>query len=193
MKKFVLFFAVTLMFSYAAQAKIFAFGVKAGLELPSINTSDLKGSVEGSTGFHAGLLAQINIPIIGIGVQPELLYAYRGAKVTDESGNTSNENVSYIDVPLNITWGIDLKIVRPFVAVTPYISCALNDVKVAAQDGSSSEAIDKFNYGIGLGGGIELFQKLQFMARYNWGLNDLGSGGSVYKVNGVTLSLGYLF
>ncbi len=194
MKKITLLLVAALLLSATAQAKIFAFGVKAGLEMPSIKTDDLVGSAKASTGFHAGVLAQFNIPIIGIGVQPELLYAYRGSEVTDASGASTSKGVSYLDVPLNITWGIDLKIVRPFVALTPYISYSLTDVETWVHDGDAAAAtdVDNFDYGIGLGLGVELFQKVQLMGRYSWGLNNLVSTGS-YKVQGFSVSLGYLF
>lgn len=177
----------------SAQAKIFAFGVKAGLEMPSLKTENLSGSAKASTGFHAGILAQFNIPIVGIGVQPEVLYAYRGEKVFDGQSE-KNKGVSFIDIPLNVTWGIDLKVIRPFVAVTPYISYAFSDVKtwVANNDPSAFQKVDNLNYGIGVGAGIELFQKLQVMGRYSWGLKNLVSDGS-YKKRDFSLSLGWLF
>ncbi|MDR2937754.1 MAG: PorT family protein [Prevotellaceae bacterium] len=192
-----------------AQAKMFAFGVKAGLEVPNIKTDDALsalGSIKGSTGFHAGVLAQVNIPIIGLGIQPEVLYVHRGVNVFDENSVSKKEGVSYLDVPLNITWGIDLKLVRPFLAVTPYISYAFNDVKTWVSDVdvnnvdiSAFQNVDNFDYGIGFGLGVELFQHLQVMGRYSIGLKNLMDGVKLtnmnpnFKMRGFTLSVGYLF
>lgn len=178
----------------AAQAKIFGVGVKAGLEVPSISTEDVVGTAnDASTGFHVGLLAMLNIPVIGLGVQPEVLYVNRGVTLSE-----TTERVSYIDVPLNITWGIDVMLVRPFIAVTPFISYCLNDVKATYMDAASAlsttATLDKLDYGIGVGAGIDILGTLQVMGRYNWGLNDLGGGKAFsYKMSSFTLSLGYLF
>ncbi|MDR0419131.1 MAG: PorT family protein, partial [Prevotellaceae bacterium] len=117
MKKFILLMAAAVLLSMPAQAKLFGFGIKAGLEIPDISTEDVVGSVKGYTGFHAGFLAQVNVPIIGLGIQPEVLYVNRGLKYANDEQRINN-----IDVPVNITWGIDLKVVRPFIAVTPFVS-----------------------------------------------------------------------
>ena len=192
MKKVMLIAAFVGVCASAAQAKILAFGVKAGLEMPSIKTDNLVGSAKENNGFHVGFLAQLNAPVIGIGVQPEVLYVRRGVNV-DEHG-VKGKGVSYLDIPVNLTWGVDLKIVRPFLALTPYLSYALSDVRQVRGTSLVPDIrkIDNFNYGLGLGAGVEVFQKLQVMARYSWGLKNLIDNGS-YKTRGYTVSLGYLF
>ena len=190
MKKVALLLITAVLCASAAQAKILTFGVKAGLEMPSIETQN---PVKGSTGFHAGVLAQFNLPIVGLGLQPEVLFARRGVDVLD-GPTVRNKGVSYIDIPVNVTWGIDLKIVRPFLAVTPYVSYALTDVKtwVHNNDALAPKDVDNLNYGVGLGAGVELFKKLQVMGRHNFGLRNLVGDGS-YKMRGFTVSVGYLF
>jgi len=174
----------------AAQAKTFAYGVKAGLEMPSINADNPAGSAKSSTGFHAGLFAQVNVPVLGVGVQPEVLYARRGVPVF---GSTEAKGVSYIDVPVNITWGIDVKLVRPFLAVTPYLSYRLDDLNWEPKVTAPTEPtkVENLDYGVGFGAGIELLQRLQLMGRYNVGVKNLVSDGS-YKMRGFSLSLGVI-
>jgi len=192
MKKVILLVALVGVCA-TAQAKVFAYGVKAGVEMPSFNAKDPGSSADKVNGGHVGGFAQINVPIVGIGVQPEVLYVYRGVNVLDRQ-DVKNKGVSYIDVPVNITWGIDLKIVRPFLAVTPYASYALNNIKTWVGDNSLGELkkVDNLNLGIGFGAGVELFKKLQVMGRYNYGLKKLTPDNS-YKMRGVSLSVGYIF
>lgn len=184
---------VVLCATAQAQVKPSVFGVKAGLEMPSIEAKNIHASIMMSTGFHAGVFARFVIPVLGLGVQPEVLYAYRGEHVFDRH-SSKGKGVSFIDLPLNITWGVNLKAVRPFVALTPYISYSLTDVKawVNANDLSSFQSVDNFDYGVGVGAGVELFQKLQIMGRYTRGMKNLVHDGS-YKMRDFSLSVGWLF
>ncbi|MDR2813924.1 MAG: PorT family protein, partial [Prevotellaceae bacterium] len=116
-----------------AQAKIFAFGVKAGINMPYLET-DLKAGAEAlkansNVGFHAGLFGQFNIPVIGLGIQPELLYLNQSISYFKEDGESDYKSGSYLEIPINITWGIDLKVVRPFIALTPYLRYAFSNVE----------------------------------------------------------------
>ena len=52
--------------------------------------------------------------------------------------------------------------------------------------------INKFDWGIGLGGGIEVW-KLQLGARYSWGLQDVAVKDFKIRNNTFTISLAYLF
>ena len=91
--------------------------------------------------------------------------------------------MGYLEVPVSLQWGPDLLIFRPFVDVTPYVGYALsNDLKadiaglVNITD-SSWEGKQRFEYGLGIGGGIDVW-KLRLIARYNWNF------GSLYNVDG---------
>jgi opacity protein-like surface antigen len=195
MKK-ILLIAALVGLSAAAQAKMLAFGVKAGVNMPHFKT-DLNVDSKADLGFHAGVFGQLNIPIIGLGVQPELLYLNQSLSRIDASGKQSKSASSYLDVPLNVTWGIDLKVIRPFIALTPYVRYSFSNVKTYVVSSTSSSLVEeqklnKFDYGVGGGVGIDLFSKLQLMGRYSWGLSDLVSSGN-YKVQSFIVSLGYIF
>ncbi|MDR1343393.1 MAG: PorT family protein [Prevotellaceae bacterium] len=182
----------------AAQAKTLAFGVKAGINAPHLETNLADVKDASGLGFHAGLFGQVNIPIIGLGIQPEVLYLNQSISYINESNESASKSASYIDIPINITWGIDVKIARPFIALTPYLRYSLSDVTTFVRNAAAAVApptkqeMNKFDYGIGVGAGIDLFSKLQLMGRYSWGLNDLVKDHS-YKVQGFTVSLGYIF
>ena len=50
---------------------------------------------------------------------------------------------------------------------------------------------DKFDYGIGLGVGVELFQFIQVTAKYNWGFGEFKSWKELsdnYKQNDYSVS-----
>ena len=173
------------------------FGIVGGasfLELKNLNMSK-------TTGFHAGFTYKFNLPV-GFSIQPSLVYHMKAA-ATETDNVDVNLKVGYLELPLSIQWGPDLLIFRPFLDVSPFIGYGLNFNYEAVIPGG--EEMDKgdwkdlrrFEYGLGLGGGLEIW-KFQFTCRYHWNLGNLAAAESVKAVtktnfNGVTLSVALLF
>ena len=195
MKKIVLS-VVALLFALNLSAQGH-WGIKAGVNLPSdlkVGTGqDRKDAWNGRTGWHAGLVLQANIPVIGLSIQPELLYSTTKYGITNTNYNME---FSHLELPVNIQWGIDLLLLRPFVVAAPYINYCVkyggewvknNDVKW-----------NDFGYGIGLGAGIEIW-RLQIMGKYNWSFGNLGKVEKSdwdldkSKLNNFQLSVAILF
>ncbi len=173
MKKIITILAVIILSNSLLYSQS-GLGVKAGLNFNSIN--DISESVDESwgnkTGYHLGLSYQARVPFIGIGFQPELLFVRQGAK-----SNTSNESfyLDYITVPVNIQYGLDLLLFRPFVMVGPYISYAIG--KGHMLSGAKWDDINRFDYGYSFGAGIDIW-KFQVAGKYNRGLGKLQSAKS---------------
>ena len=71
---------VALMMVAPAQAQLIKFGVKGGMNFSEL---DLKGKtvgevVESSTGFFIGPMAEITLPIVGLGIDGALMFSQRG-------------------------------------------------------------------------------------------------------------------
>ena len=185
------------------------FGVTGGVSLMSLKNVDMKSSA----GYHAGLAYKFKLPV-GFAVQPSLLYH---SKAVGSEGEILNAGikVGYIELPVSFQWGPDLLLFRPFVDVAPFVGYALTNavsMNVFGPDGgqvsltrNSWDNWNRFEYGLGLGGGIEVW-KFQFVCRYNWNFGPLmnaeGSIGSQSRqrqtlksmnFGGVTLSLALLF
>lgn len=169
------------------------FGVKAGLNFntfgditANFNQSDLqnsfKSAVDNKTGFHVGILYKFQIPLVGIAVQPELVYSQTKGTVELASSLAqplkSNVSVDYLQLPVSLQWGLDLVLLRPFIQVVPYIGYSIGD-KVSVKD--LKIKTDDFNYGIGLGAGLDVW-KLQVSGRYCWDLGNMAD----YQWNGVS-------
>ena len=152
----------------------FHFGLKASLNFDKfkIDYTEAKSSIkdqftlDNASGWQVGALMQIKIPIIGIGIQPELLYTVKKAKLDDKENS-----ISYFEVPINFQWGPDLLILRPYVMFGPYFGYALN-FKGDKFGKFEDKHIEKLDWGIGLGGGLDIW-KLQFAVRYAWGMKDV--------------------
>ncbi len=135
------------------------FGIKGGINYNSDSFSDVKNDVlsgaESKTGFHAGIFLRGKIPIIGLYIQPELVYTQLNSDVTFKpTALSSSIKTSYsfrkIDVPVLI--GKKLGIARVFAGPTfQYIIEGDFDAKEI----KDVEA-DGFSVGLQLGAGIDL-------------------------------------
>jgi len=192
MKKITLsILALFLVLGVSAQTH---FGVKGGLNFDKMKVKEVQFKENNSTGWHAGVLLNAKLPL-GFALQPEVLYSVRTIGFPDlKVVNYSKVDFKYIEVPINIQWGIDLIILRPFVMASPYFSYLLG----VGDKKNEWDGINKIDYGLGLGAGVDVW-KLQVTAKYNWGFGKLGDvKKSDWKVNdstfgGLQLSVGILF
>lgn len=191
MKKITLsFLALFLGVSLSAQTH---FGIKGGLNFNSIKDISFSSNNVSwnATGWHAGLALQTKLPM-GFAFQPELLYS-----VKNYGSRNYKFDLNYVELPLNLQWGIDLLILRPFVMASPYISY-LAGMGGEASKWNKEKKLNNFDYGFGLGFGLDLW-KIQITGKYNWGFGKLGKIHTEdWKVNdstlqGFQLSLGLLF
>ena len=179
----------------------FSFGIKAGLNVDDMkfNNDILTDIYDNHVGWNVGVMAEFSLPILGLGVDASLLYANRNVDFAEK-------NLSYIDLPINLKWKINIpavaKVVKPYIATGPSFSFLAN--KDAIVEAWESQAVDvDWNVGIG----VELFSHLQIGASYGWGLTntiktaekytgtDFGTGliNLEGKSNCWTISAAYLF
>ena len=120
MKK-ALLLAVGVFLMSMASAQSLKFGVKAGFNYTNIDApSDISGITwDSESGYHVGLVLQVKLPA-GLALQPELQFSTKDAKVKD---NTISETFSagYLQLPVNLQWGFDLEVARPFLQAGPYV------------------------------------------------------------------------
>ena len=102
----------------------------------------------------------------GFALQPELIYRVNGAKFEDAASLRMN----YLELPVNVQWGIDLLVAKPYLFVAPFIGCNLANA-ITPEGYVSAEtirnAVRLLDYGVGAGLGID-FWYLQLTAKYNW-------------------------
>lgn len=188
--------AMLLFCSMTASAQA-EWGVTAGLNFNTSKFTEI--DVKARTGWSLGATCLLDLPL-GFSVQPSLVYHQKGANITDEL----SQNMGYVELPVSVQWGPDLLIFRPFLDVTPYVGYALTQKSTGVD--LPWKDIQRFEYGLGLGGGLNVW-KLQLIARYNWnfgslygvkGWEDIKPNLKGLKVDnenfgGVTLTLSYLF
>lgn len=194
MKKIISALMIAVCFGIAmpAQAQLVKFGVKGGLNLAkadiSAGTQNFK--TDNFTGFFIGPMAEITIPVVGIGVDGALLFSQRGVKVDDESIKENG-----LDIPINLKYTIGLgSMFGIYVAAGP-------DFFFNFSGDKTSENVGRLNkknaqVGINLGAGVKLAKHLQIGANYNIPLNKTAEGKEAdfsYKTKMWQISAAYIF
>jgi hypothetical protein len=114
---------------------------------------------------------------MGFSLQPELLYSVQGIKLIDGAVEVQKKS-SYLELPVNIQWGIDLIAAKPFIMVTPKIAYNLKNWANRQSDNSLLNQLiqEKTNleFGIGVGAGLNVW-KLQITAKYEWNFGHVSS------------------
>ncbi len=198
--------ALFMIFSVQASAQA-RLGVIAGMNFNTSKFTDI--SVKSKAGWNAGLSCLVDLPL-GFSVQPSLVYSQKSASITSEI----SQNMGFVELPLSVQWGPDLLVLRPFIDVTPYIGYAVsnrtrisNEIIDAKIKGKNWEGKERFEYGLGLGGGLNVW-KFQIIARYCWNFGSLYNNSTWDDIKGhlkddlnvesknfggVTLSLAFFF
>ena len=164
MKKLTLLIVSILCFGILANAQ--GFIVKAGYNYSSSSSVTVKDLKAGRSGWHAGIGFQTE-PSHGFSFQPELLYKVSGLKFSDGA----DLRLSSLEIPLNVQWGPDLLIARPFIFGSPFLGYRF---KPSGKNISEADvkALKHFEWGVGAGLGVEIW-KLQIAGKFNWNFGTL--------------------
>ena len=179
MKKIFVTFVIAvgcMLMAMPVQAQL-NFGVKGGLNMSKL---DLKHgpSSDNTTGFFIGPMAEVTIPVIGLGVDAALMYSQRGEHEWKQQG---------IEIPVNLKYTIGLgSTLGVFVAAGPDFFFNFND----------ADGLDKkeSQVGLNLGAGLKLLRHIQLGVNYQIPLNDsfkVADEGA--KTKSWQVSLAYLF
>ena len=198
---YIILAAVVLSMCIPQAARAQHFGVKAG-----VNFSDPKKDVKTNLGYQAGIAVQCDLPL-WFSIQPELLFHVKGGQV-DMGRNTGNQafGLGYLEIPVNIQWGPRFSDdrFRVFLQGSPFRGYAISkDMKDARGETYGWKNINRFEYGVGAGLGIQLWRHFQITGQYNWSLGDLVNSGFAEQefknifdesnFSGYTVSLAIIF
>lgn len=150
--------AVGCMFmAMPAQAQLIKWGVKGGVNLTKIDwDGGYKGNKDNSAGFFIGPMAEITIPIVGLGVDGALLFSQRGKGDVKQIG---------AEVPINLKYTIGLgSLLGVYFAAGPDFFF----------DFDKKDNVDrkKTQVGLNLGVGVKLIKHLQVGVNYQFPMGD---------------------
>ena len=178
------------------------FGFLVGLTSSSVKMA----SSDAISLYHAGLTYKIDLPS-GFAIQPAVLYQVKGANV-GQLGTATDEDfkvkTGFVEVPLGLQWGPHLAAFRPYVFAEPFIGYRVSSTDRGNETFRdwASQAKNKFEFGFGLGAGLEISDHLQLSVQW---FNNLGvmfskpaesgaeSLGKVKNFEGIKFSLAILF
>jgi hypothetical protein len=192
MKKIIVLLAV-LVVAINADAQI-KLGVKAGLNVSDMSFSGKKGVGENiddlfanRTGWHFGMAMKMSFPLLPITLQPELLFSTKGYNGANGGDHLT---LNYIEIPVNLQWGISIGKIRPYAELSPYFSYLVGSNKALKE-------LNSWDGGVGLGVGIDIW-KLQISGKYLWGLGNVSDlkdvSGEIlgsFKNRSLQVSVGY--
>jgi hypothetical protein len=199
MKKYL--FILLIIFGVTTKAdagNFLTLGVKAGGNFATQKNSFMGSSLDpsGITKFHAGLFSNIRIPILGLGLEADLLYSQKGSKYSYNSFDLTNR-FNYIDIPIYLQWSLNLILVKPYIGVGPYFSIPMG-IDVSGNDHLPEYDSNRFNnsdFGFGAIVGIAILNKVHVSLSYQLGTKNLYNGPSDINVKNrnFAVSLGYAF
>ena len=108
-------------------------------------------------------------------LQPELIYNVRGTRIDD----LTQWRMAYLELPLNVQWGLDLIVMRPYLQVAPFVGYDFknytSDTATGNTLGEITSAANRFEYGLSAGGGIDLMNRIQLSITYNWNFGEVAN------------------
>ncbi|WP_300812595.1 porin family protein [uncultured Bacteroides sp.] len=140
-----------------AQAQLIKFGVKGGLNMSKLDVKNV-GTSDNTTGFFIGPMAEITIPVLGLGVDGALMYSQRGEDDWKQQG---------IEIPVNLKYTIGLgSLLGVYVAAGPDFFFNFKDIDW------ENVKTNKTQVGLNLGVGVKLIKHLQVGVNYQIPLGD---------------------
>lgn len=204
MKKAIIAIAA-LFVALSANAQI---GIVAGLTSSSTNVEAAVADIKNVNQYHVGITYKIGIGNM-LAIQPALIYNMKGTQLGDIAGLDDvdvNYKTGYLELPVQVQLGFGIgSIARVYGFAEPFVGYAItNQVQGIGDTIKNWDNVkNRFEYGVGLGAGVELFRHLQVSVKYFWNLGDVYGADITFgdvtkdiatsKCNGIAASVAFLF
>ena len=169
MKKVLVVCSLALLSFIPASAQ-FSWGLRGGLNLVNNDitqfSEDAAKSKDTYTGFFFGPMAELQVPIIGIGVDVAALYSQKGVELPD---TTTMKNQSF-SIPLSLKYSLGLgNFAAVYFAAGPQLDFRIGDLDQKFDDGEDVKefALEKSTWSINVGAGVKLINHIQAGINYN--------------------------
>lgn len=172
-----------------ANAQIFKFGVKAGMNINKMHFSNDAAqkifNPDNSCGWTAGIMGEFNVPVIGICVDASLMYARMNNGVDDKISElnssipgqdtyTEEKQVfgrNFLEIPIHLKYKLNLpvvaSIVKPMIFTGPNFAFKLDKNLLKSMKTKTCQVA--WDLGIG----VELLNHLQVAGSYSFGINNI--------------------
>ena len=205
MKRIITLVAVAAASLFMAARAHAQFGIVGGITSSKTELTTAE-DVKSMSLYHAGVTYKVDLGA-GFAIQPSVLYQVKGASLGELNSSSSEDfkvKTGFVEIPVGFQWGPDLMVFRPFVMAEPFIGYQVTSSDRGADsiEGWTEQAKNKFEYGFGVGGGLEIAGNIQLSVQW---FNNMGSmvrdesasSGSfsekVKNFKGIKFSLAILF
>lgn len=164
------------------------FGMKGGMNVSKISLSSSTFDAENRGGWFVGPMAELTIPILGLGVEAAGLYTQNKLSVEG-----TEATLKTVEVPVNLKWTMGLgSMLGIYIAAGPQFGFNLGE------RATNFWQLKKNNTSFNVGAGVKLIRHLQLGVTYNFGLSDIAviteNGQSTdVKQKSWQLSAAYIF
>jgi len=183
MKKALVVCSLALLSFIPASAQ-FSWGLRGGVnfvnnDITAIGEEQIKDK-ESYTGYFLGPMAEVQIPIIGLGIDAALLYSQKGLKLAE--GETMKDQSLSVPIYLKYTFGLG-NTLGIFGQAGPQFDYKIGDLdktfKTSSQDGTWQDTqkfiLEQYTWSVNLGAGVKLFNCLQAAVNYNLPITKEGT------------------
>lgn len=193
MRRITLLLVVLAALPVTAQVRL---GVRGGLTVGKLHFDREIVSSDNRMGYTGGLLLDVNIPVVSLGVEASVMYAHRNTRLAD--GDLVFKR-HYIEIPLHARYKLSIpglnRVFEPMAFMGPTFSVLFSENAPTDLDNSRTY----LSWDVGLG--ADLFRHLRLTGTYGLGMSramkyidreytgDKVSG----KDNHWTLSVAWLF
>lgn len=211
MKKIISLLSLALLFAINAQAQTFRYGVTGAMNLSqyALKEGTLSLSSDNRVGFRVGMRVEMDAKFVyeGFFLDSELLFSSRGAELSNVVEGSSISLTSrpyYLEMPIHMGYRYAMGkgnvslfgSFGPYFAVGIFGSDKLDMAGVKSEpDSFSEEGLKRFDFGLGLRGGVEMFHHYRLFLGYDWGLINIAKSDDSPKINNRNFYIGmsYLF
>lgn len=190
MKKLLLSLAVMIsaVTVSAQDTKAITWGVEAGMNVNSLSFSKADFESDNRLGFFVGGKAKFRVPLLGFGADAAVLYNLNGAEFHDIlNSEVRSKNLSYLEIPVNVRYSFGIKAISIYVATGPQFNyCLSSSSTLDDLYGGALESFSRSTWGWNVGGGVELFSRLQVGVTYTIPISDNGELGLANLPNAIT-------
>jgi len=192
MKKLILsiFIAFAAIFSAGAQVlPNFQLGLKGGVNLSGISTSDVVANANNQAGYLAGAWARFGA--LGFNFQPEAYFTKKSVDITSAAGE-AKANFTSVDVPLLFGAKIGALGVGARFYTGPVVSFAINKSQSFSQAATAAAALNykNQNFAWQAGAGLDL-KAISFDLRYELCITKQSYNTCETRINMFSLAIAY--
>lgn len=152
------------------------FGIKGGINLANLS----EGDADVRTGFTGGLVIELGLPLMPLGVETGLYYSQKGSS-NEANGGTETLKLDYLEVPVLAKFSLGPPgPISPSFVIGPYAGYLLNsEFEGENEFGSGTINLDDdtetVDFGLIAGVGVDFnlgLTKVNVQTRYGYGLVD---------------------